>query len=125
MKSFVFFIIGFISGILFLIVIGITSSYANDAGKTFYEAPGDCITTEKLQVIQDIGGGYALAQERKRGFSLDELVVLIENENKNDFYDDQIIKVPAGKCMRQIGIYKYRSKGDEDKTVPIVRLMDN
>lgn len=125
MKSFVFFIIGFISGILFLIVIGIASSYANDAGKTFYEAPGDCITTEKLQVIQDIGGGYALAQERKRGFSLDELVVLIENEDKNDFYDDQIIKVPAGKCMRQIGIYKYRSKGDEDKTVPIVRLMDN
>ena len=108
-----------------MIVIGIASSYANDAGKTVYEAPGDCITTEKLQVIQDIGGGYALAQERKRGFSLDELVVLIENEDKNDFYDDQIIKVPAGKCMRQIGIYKYRSKGDEDKTVPIVRLMDN
>lgn len=125
MKSFVFFIIGFISGILFLIVIGLASSYANDTGKTFYEAPGDCITTEKLQVIQDIGGGYALAIERKRGFSLDELVVLIENEDKNDFYDDQIIKVPAGKCMRQIGIYKYRSKGDEDKTVPIVRLMDN
>lgn len=125
MKNFVFFIIGFITGILFLLAIAFVFSYSKDTGKVFYDEPGECVTVENLKVLQDIGGGYAIAQERKRGFSLDELVVLIENENKNDFYDDQIIEIPSGKCMRQIGIYKYRSKADIDKTIPIVRLMDN
>ena len=45
------------------------------------------------------------------------LTVVIQSDNQDVFYDDQIIKVPAGKCMRQIGVYSYSSY-----TYPVVRL---
>ena len=39
------------------------------------------------------------------------------------YYDDQVIEVPKGMCMRQVGIYKYQTRMKIDKTVPIVKLM--
>jgi hypothetical protein len=39
-------------------------------------------------------------------------------------YDKQVVKVPAGMCMRQVGIYKYETKLGDLKTVPIVKLMN-
>ena len=46
------------------------------------------------------------------------------NDNGEYYYDEQIIKVPKGKCMRQVGIYKYQAKSGIEKTVPIVMLMN-
>ena len=40
------------------------------------------------------------------------------------YYDDQMIEVPKGKCMRQIGVYEYQTKSENWKTVPIVQLMN-
>lgn len=45
------------------------------------------------------------------------LTVVIQSDKQDVFYDDQIIKVPAGKCMRQIGVYSYSID-----TYPVVRL---
>jgi hypothetical protein len=40
------------------------------------------------------------------------------------YYDDQVIKVPEGKCMRQIGVYEYQTRMETIKTVPIVQVMN-
>ena len=53
-----------------------------------------------------------------------DLLVLITNDNDEYYYDDQLIKIPKGKCMRQIGVYKYPTRMNMEKTVPIVKLMD-
>ena len=43
-------------------------------------------------------------------------------KNGKSYYDDQIIKIPSGKCVKQIGVYKYQTKDGFEKTVPIVDI---
>ena len=54
----------------------------------------------------------------------EELVVLLTNDSGEYYYDDQMIKTPNGKAMKQVGVYKYETRGGIAKTVPIVKLMD-
>ena len=130
MKNWLVFLLGFIVGIvctIFAAVI-IADSQNNDKGMTFFEQPGECLGADRFEVLQAIGGNYALAykQEYDRflGYTNTSLLVLVTNDNGEYYYDEQVIKVPKGKCMRQVGIYKYQTKSEAWKTVPIVKLMD-
>ena len=40
------------------------------------------------------------------------------------YYDDEIVNVPSGKVVRQTGIYKYQTKSEDYKTVPIIEIVD-
>ena len=44
---------------------------------------------------------------------------LEKSEEKNKYFDEQIIKLPAGKCMRQIGVYSKYSD-----TYPVVKIAE-
>lgn len=79
--------------------------------------------------MQVVGNDCALAHEVEwdsflQRYKTKDLLVLIMNDNGEYYYDEQIIKVPKGKCMRQVGIYKYQAKSGIEKTVPIVMLMN-
>lgn len=130
MKKWIVFVLGFVSGIvfLFLVLLIIGKSSAIDEGMTYFEKPGKCISTKEFEVIQVIGDGCALAREIVDRTSLinipSGLLVLVTNDNGELYYDDQIIEVPKGKCMRQIGVYEYQTKSENWKTVPIVQLMN-
>lgn len=130
MKKWVIFVLGFIAGAVFLffVLLIIGKSSSNDNGMTYFEKPGKCISTKDFKVFQVIGEGCALAEERlelSSGISRPgNLLVLVTNENGELYYDDQIIEVPEGKCMRQIGVYEYQTKSENWKTVPIVQLMN-
>ena len=130
MKKWIVFVLGFVSGIvfLFLVLLIIGKSSATDEGMTYFEKPGKCISTKEFEVIQVIGDGYALAREIVDRTSLinipSGLLVLVTNDNGELYYDDQVIEVPKGKCMRQIGVYEYQTKSENWKTVPIVQLMN-
>ena len=124
MKKWIVFVLGFVSGMvfLFLVLLIIGKSSATDEGMTYFEKPGKCISTKDFEVMQVVGEGYALAREKK-GY-VGGILVLVTNENGELQYDDQVIKVPEGKCMRQIGVYEYQTKSENWKTVPIVQLMN-
>ena len=124
MKKWIVFVLGFVSGMvfLFLVLLIIGKSSATDEGMTYFEKPGKCISTKDFEVMQVVGEGYALAREKK-GY-VGGILVLVTNENGELYYDDQVIKVPEGKCMRQIGVYEYQTKSENWKTVPIVQLMN-
>lgn len=122
MKKWIVFLLGFISGIVLtfiaLIVIGTATTINNRM--TIFEQPGECLSTNNFEVMQVVDDGCALAHEVEWNSILErymptDLLVLVINDNGEYYYDDQIIKVPQGKCMRQVGIYKY---------LPIVKLMD-
>lgn len=132
MKKFVVFLLGMISGIVLTFVamtvlaIGAnTSSY----GMTFFDESGECLSIKSFEVMQVVDDNHALAHEVEwnevlRRYVPTDLLVLLTNDNGEYYYDDQIIEVPQGMCMRQIGIYKYQTiKEDIYKTVPIVKLM--
>ncbi|MBO5630072.1 MAG: hypothetical protein J5965_13485, partial [Aeriscardovia sp.] len=52
-------------------------------------------------------------------------VYLMTNEEGKYYYDDEVVRVPDGKVVRQVGIYQYQTKAEFEKTVPIIQIMDN
>lgn len=137
MKKWLVFVVGFISGAVSIVLFAFFSTSINNNnveklyGATFFEQSGDCISTKALLVIQVVDDHYALAEEVEWNSlfkdyykTSSDLLVLVTNDNNEYYYDKQIIEIPAGKCMRQIGIYKYQNRMDIEKTVPIVRLTD-
>lgn len=131
MKKWFVFLLGMISGTVLtfvaMIVLAIgadTSSY----GITLFDKPGDCLSTKSFEVMQVVDNNHALAHEVEwnevlRRYIPTDLLVLLTNDDGEYYYDDQIIKVSKGMCMRQIGVYKYQTREEFDKTVPIVKLM--
>lgn len=99
-------------------------AYVLDDRIKLFEEPTDCVSTMTFRITRVIDEYYAEAEEVKRSTYSDgymsfygNLTVVIQSDNQDVFYDDQIIKVPAGKCMRQIGVYS-----DSYYTYPVVRL---
>jgi hypothetical protein len=132
MKSIVSFILGFIAGVASILIFGLSLNGTGlEQGKTMFEAPGECISTSKMQVIQVIDENSAIAYEveyndvlKKDFIKSDGIIVLVTNDNDNVYYDEQIVNLPSGKCFRQVGVYKYTAKSDMNKTIPIVKIME-
>ncbi len=132
MKNWVIFLLGFVSGIVFITIVAgsLVSEYeSEDNGMTFFEQPGEVLSTKPFEVLQVLDDNHALAYELKwepvlEKYITTDLLVLLTNDNGEYYYDDQKVKVPKGKCVRQVGIYKYQSKSKNWKTVPIVKIME-
>lgn len=75
--------------------------------------------SNNLEVFQVLADNIALAH---MGYYTDRIVVLLVGNTDDYFYDDQKLKAPYGKKIKQIGIYKYESKGGMFKTVPAVAI---
>ena len=98
-------------------------------GLTVFEQPADVIPSSSFEVFQVVQNGNALARmgERKSygtGYTYFGMVVLLLSDENTNYYDDQIVNVPKGKCAMQIGTYQYETK-DGYKTVPVVGFYDN
>lgn len=97
----------------------------NDSGKTFFDKPGDCVSRKGFEVQQVLESGDAIALEIREeisGYAItSDLEVLILAQDGSNFYNNQIVRVPKGKCARQIGNYKYEEYGTT-KVIPIVAI---
>jgi len=127
MKSVFTFLAGLIAGIL-LMYIAIdtpTTPSTNDDsidGLTLFEEKGECISKKSIKVFQSLGT-FGLALEKGSSSFADiynGIHVLIKSPTDKPFYDEQIISIPKDKCARQIGVYRYETKNDDWKTVPVV-----
>ena len=94
---------------------------------TMFDAPRECVTSNNFKVEIILDERYVIAEElnpdlEEYGFTTDLTVVFIDEDNS--YYTDQVVKVPHGKCARQIGVYKSDHYKYNDKTLPIVKIMD-
>jgi hypothetical protein len=125
MKKLLLFSSGFISGIIATILVAILINIANQpngglVGLTVFPEKGECIKTKgQIEVFQVLKPNMALANTGDL-LGVDGIVVLLVNYDGKSYYDDQKIKIPAGKCARQIGTYQYTAKNEVVKTVPVV-----
>ncbi len=89
-------------------------------GRTFSASRGEVVTRKPLQVQKVLENGDAVAQEynAELGIAIG-IKVLLPRQDGKEYYDDQIIKMPAGKCARQIGVYRGGYA-----TLPIVEIGD-
>ena len=126
------FILGIITGVILTIVtlfiIGKATGVgqgSSDDGITMFEQPGDIIPARKFEVLQVVpNGALATSEDTKHGYSsFTGPIVLFLSDGQNTYYDDEVITVPKGKNVRQIGTYQYETRMGY-KTVPIVQIIE-
>lgn len=141
-KSILIFLGGVASGfILTFIVLGIIGTTMNENGPTntdtFYgndlvmlEQPGETIKSDAFKVFQVLQDGSALAMVTDRHYfpGISEnyglVVLFLSEKGKTSHYDGQIINVPTDKKAVQIGTYRYISKDESEKVVPVVKIIE-
>ena len=93
----------------------------------FFEKPGDLVKDKSFEVFQVLSDDAALVRalsDARLGLYLGPVYLLTNDEGKF-YYDEEKIKAPNGKVFRQVGIYRYPTKNEIIKTVPIIKLMGN
>lgn len=127
MKKWLIFGGGILTGIVltFLVALLITSSKSNNNGITWFDEPGEMVNQNSFKVFQVLEGQFALVHG-KSDYS-DRLylgtVYLITNDDNKYYYDDEIVTVPSNMVVRQVGMYRYKTKNDFEKNVPIIEIL--
>ena len=92
-------------------------------GVTYFDEPGEIMNAKSYKVFQVVFDNGALVREpAEYGLYLGKVSLMVDSEEKY-YYDDEIINVPQDKVVRQIGIYRYRTKNKTVKAVPIIMIM--
>ena len=131
MSKGVAYFLGILTGIVLTIgaSIIIAKSQGEDPssnGISMFEKRGQAMTEGSFKIFQTLDDKHALASgvsNDEYGWYMGITVMMIGNENDH-FYDDQIIKKTSGKKFYQVGTYKYQTKSEDFKTVPIVALLN-
>ncbi|MDR2912520.1 MAG: hypothetical protein LBV38_04370 [Alistipes sp.] len=125
MKKALLFFGGLVTGVVLTILVAFAINAANQPndgfpGLTVFPEKGECITTSgELEVMQVLAPDAALAYTGDFMYD-DRMLVLLINNDGGSYYDEQKIKIPSGKCARQIGTYQYTARNEMVKTVPAV-----
>ena len=109
--------------VIFLIGLGMNASGGLSGAKMF-DKPGPIVherSFKVLQVVQDNAALVYAKSDTHLEFYMEGPYLLI-NHDGTYYYDDQKIKVPTDKVVRQVGIYKYEAKSGDHKTVPIIEI---
>ncbi len=131
MKKIWVYLLGVLSGIIFVILFVKFTNNSNNSDISFFDKPGnaitiDCFGTTKavksFKIFQTLSNNMGLASGDD--ICTNDLLVLVYSNDNQSLYDNQTIIAPKGKCFRQIGIYKYTSKDNRNRTIPVVMLMD-
>ncbi len=96
-------------------------------GVTMLDTPVPFTEAKNFEIMQVIFDDAALAQSEKKtqytgSIYYSDPVVLIVTDQKNTFYDDQIVKCPKDSKVMQVGTYNYKTQMGW-KTVPIIRFV--
>lgn len=127
MKKWLYYGAGVITGIILVFLFGYirnnNSSEAN--GIRYYDEPGKVIEQRSFQVFQVIAENAALvnAKSPDNKYYFGPVYTLINSDGKL-YYDEEIVDVPKGKVARAMGTYTYPTKDGFEKTVLIIKIMD-
>lgn len=132
MKKLWIFILGILSGIVLTFLFSLIINRSTNAGITFFDEPGEIVSVECIgrttpvkcfKIFQTLGEEAGLAYGDE--FCARDLLVLIYSNGEQSLFDNQTIVASKGQCFRQIGIYKYKSKDKQHRTIPVVMLMED
>ena len=138
-KSILIFVAGIITGFILTILLALILQPRNtDENLQLFEKPAQEIKANSFRVMQVLPDGSALAMVDNISNTLDNalsstadnsvengtIVLFLNNNNNTNYYDRQIITRPSGKHFRQIGIYRYITKQEIMKTVPVIAIFD-
>lgn len=120
---------GFITGIILtfiFMVMAMADSQENPTSErddiVMFDNPQQEIKATSFKVIQVLPNGNALA--KVNDWENLGLIVLFLADKNMSYYDDQKIEVSSGKKAMQIGTFRYITRENMEKTVPIVEIID-
>lgn len=118
-KSILTFIAGIVTGVILTFIVSYCKVTSDDL--MFFDQPGEVMKSGAFKVTQVLHDGSALAwSQDEHGSFLGGVIVLLSPQKGKAYYDDQKVSVPTGKCARQVGTFRYMTKGNTEKTVPVV-----
>ncbi|MBQ8631324.1 MAG: hypothetical protein IJ479_06350 [Alphaproteobacteria bacterium] len=82
----------------------------------------NCLDSTEFEIFQTLDTSAALATECtiSRGCSSFNKTVLLLPQVDIEYYDQMIVKIPENKCPIIMGTYRYTSKDERERTVPII-----
>ena len=125
MGKVVTYILGVITGFVLFFIIA-KNQDSNSSNISMFEERGQVMAESSFRIFQTLDDTHALAtgiSDEKHGWYMGLTVMIVGSENDH-FYDDQIIKKTSTKRFYQVGTYKYQTRSEDFKTVPVVALLD-
>lgn len=94
-------------------------------GFTLLKNPAEPLKAKRIKIFQvltkDCAAALAFANPKDTDYySLDGFLILLLDFTGEQFYDDQIIRVPSKNKLFQVGRYQYTTVENKIKTVPAV-----
>lgn len=122
------YVAGIVTGCVLLFVIGSIINAKNSSAQkediVMFDSPRNAVPGKSFKVVQVLPDGNALASVDNVYDDNFGIVVLFLGDESTSYYDDQKIEIPKGKVAKQIGNYSYMSRMKIEKTVPVVKIMD-
>lgn len=122
------YVAGIVTGCVLLFVIGSIINAKNSSAQkediVMFDSPRNAVPGKSFKVVQVLPDGNALARIDNVYDDNFGIVVLFLGDESTSYYDDQKIEIPKGKVAKQIGNYSYMSRMKIEKTVPVVKIMD-
>ena len=122
------YVAGIVTGCVLLFVIGCIINAKNSSAQkediVMFDSPRNAVPGKSFKVVQVLPDGNALARIDNVYDDNFGIVVLFLGDESTSYYDDQKIEIPKGKVAKQIGNYSYMSQMNIEKTVPVVKIMD-
>ncbi|WP_233399877.1 hypothetical protein [Segatella copri] len=122
------YVAGIVTGCVLLFVIGCIINAKNSSAEkediVMFDSPRNAVPGKSFKVVQVLPDGNALARIDNVYDDNFGIVVLFLGDESTSYYDDQKIEIPKGKVAKQIGNYSYMSRMNIEKTVPVVKIMD-
>lgn len=94
-------------------------------GIVWLEEDGPCLTRAHLKVFHVLHPERALVGEENDAFLDAPIMMLLAPEGVSHFYDEQVIKMPKGKCARHVGNFEYETKDDGFRVIPVVQITED
>ncbi|MBR3654136.1 MAG: hypothetical protein IKN62_01720 [Elusimicrobia bacterium] len=127
MKSFFIFIAGMITMFVGMVLFGMYNEYflgeGNVPGLTYLseQQVGKTFEYRSIKIIQAHSQNTALVLPNQLLAS--EPVMFLLGKESDAFYDDQIINIPKGYKLVQVGTYRYTTREKFEKIVPAVAIV--
>ncbi len=130
MKNFLIYLAGLVSGVILTFIVALvinSSTTPSNDGLTMFEERGEMMQEKSFKIFQSLDANHALAMGKDEDSYSDlyfGITVMIIGDEDTHFYDDQIINTSSTKRFYQVGTYKYQTKSENWKTVPVIMLLD-
>lgn len=122
------YVAGIVTGCVLLFIIGSIINAKNSSAQkediVMFDSPRNAVPGKSFKVVQVLPDGNALASVDNVYDDNFGIVVLFLGDESTSYYDNQKIEIPKGKVAKQIGNYSYMSRMKIEKTVPVVKIMD-